>query len=32
LRKNPHFFMAETNENLRCSKCEDRLCLVRKPV
>ena len=26
LRKNPHFFTSETNENLRCESCADRLC------
>ena len=32
IHKNPHFFMAETNENLRCDRCNDRLCLVNKPL
>ena len=32
LRKNPHYFMAETNENLRCEQCDDKLCLVNKPL
>lgn len=32
LRKNPQLFMAETNENLRCDRCDDRLCLVNKPL
>ena len=26
LRRNPQYFMEETNENLRCDRCEDRLC------
>ena len=29
LRKNPHFFIEETNENLRCERCDERLCMVR---
>jgi hypothetical protein len=26
LYKNPHFFVSETNENLRCEACTDRVC------
>ena len=26
LLKNPRFFMEETNENLSCNRCEERLC------
>jgi len=29
LRKNPHFFAKETNENLRCDSCDDKLCKIR---
>jgi len=29
LWRNPHFFMRETNQNLRCSACEDKLCQLR---
>ena len=29
LHKYPHFFMEETNENLRCSRCEDQLCMKK---
>jgi len=29
LRNNPHFFMAETNRNLTCDCCEDKLCILR---
>ena len=32
LRKNPQYFMAETNEKLRCEQCDDKLCLVNKPL
>jgi len=28
-RKSPHFFMSETNENLRCGACVGRLCKAR---
>jgi hypothetical protein len=30
--KNPHFFFEETNGNLACQSCTDRLCTVRKPL
>jgi len=26
LRKNPQFFSAETNKNLRCSSCTEKIC------
>jgi len=29
LRKNPRFFMRETNENLRCEQCKEKVRLVR---
>ena len=29
LHNNPHFFITETNETLRCELCEDKLCLLR---
>jgi hypothetical protein len=29
-KKNPHFFMEDTNKNLRCENCKERLCLINK--
>jgi hypothetical protein len=29
LRKNPHYFMSETNENLRCELCKDKVRLLK---
>jgi hypothetical protein len=28
--KNPHFFIEETNKNLCCKNCKERLCLLNK--
>ena len=30
LRSRPHYFLKETNENLSCKSCEDKLCRPRK--
>jgi hypothetical protein len=30
LKKNPHFFKRETNGNLRCDSCTDKLCKFKK--
>ena len=30
LRKRPHYFLKEINENLSCKSCEDKLCRPRK--
>lgn len=32
LLKNPHYFMVETNENLRCECCSDKLCQLRGSI
>jgi hypothetical protein len=29
LRKNPHYFMRETNEHLRCESCVEKVRLVK---
>ncbi|MDR2183453.1 MAG: hypothetical protein LBE55_04695 [Clostridiales bacterium] len=29
LRRNPQYFMQETNKNLHCAACEDKLCKLR---
>ena len=29
LRRKPHFFVEESNENLRCANCEERICHTR---
>jgi hypothetical protein len=30
--KNPHYFIAEYNENIQCKQCEYRLCRYRKAM
>ena len=30
LRRHPHFFLRETNKNLRCERCEEKLCTFLK--
>lgn len=32
LWRNPNYFMSETNENLRCERCSDRLCMLHDPL